>query len=125
MTKVIILGGGIVGMSAAHELVNRGFSVPSLGLCPYQHRLSHYGSGQRSGPSRREQPHRCVWEYSPLLPNLGLARTNHPRASSLGRPNSLPQRPTLERKTVSLVSTLVYSRGFGLGWYRRHVTVVQ
>src|SRR4051794_40723711 len=27
MTKVIVLGGGVAGMSAAHELVERGFAV--------------------------------------------------------------------------------------------------
>ena len=29
-TKVIILGGGVAGMSAAHELAERGFEVGSL-----------------------------------------------------------------------------------------------
>jgi uncharacterized protein with NAD-binding domain and iron-sulfur cluster len=34
MTKVIILGGGIAGMSAAQELSDRGFES-GLGLCAY------------------------------------------------------------------------------------------
>ena len=29
-TKVIILGGGVAGMSAAHELIERGFEVVVL-----------------------------------------------------------------------------------------------
>lgn len=27
MTKVVILGGGVAGMSAAHELIERGYEV--------------------------------------------------------------------------------------------------
>lgn len=35
MTKVVILGGGVAGMSAAHELINRGFTVEVFDRNPH------------------------------------------------------------------------------------------
>jgi uncharacterized protein with NAD-binding domain and iron-sulfur cluster len=46
-TKVIILGGGVAGMSAAHELIERGFAVEI-----YEHR-SIPGGKARSAPAAR------------------------------------------------------------------------
>jgi len=43
MTKVIIIGGGVAGMSAAHELVERGFEVEV-----YEHKKVYVGGKARS-----------------------------------------------------------------------------
>ena len=43
MPKVIVLGGGVAGMSAAHELVNRGFEVEV-----YEKNPKYYGGKARS-----------------------------------------------------------------------------
>ena len=43
MPKVIILGGGVAGLSAAHELVNRGFDVEI-----YERNAQYYGGKARS-----------------------------------------------------------------------------
>jgi uncharacterized protein with NAD-binding domain and iron-sulfur cluster len=43
MPKVIVLGGGVAGLSAAHALVNRGFSVEV-----YEHNPMYYGGKARS-----------------------------------------------------------------------------
>ena len=43
MKKVIILGGGVAGMSAAHELIERGFEVEV-----YERNPSYMGGKARS-----------------------------------------------------------------------------
>ncbi len=43
MPKVIILGGGVAGMSAAHELAERGFQVEV-----YEHKHKYVGGKARS-----------------------------------------------------------------------------
>lgn len=43
MSKVIVLGGGVAGLSAAHELVERGFQVEV-----YEQRPDHWGGKARS-----------------------------------------------------------------------------
>ena len=45
MPKVIVLGGGVAGLSAAHELVERGFQVEV-----YEKRSTRYGGKARSMP---------------------------------------------------------------------------
>ena len=64
--------------------------------------------------SRSRAPHCKIWDLQePTILCL------HRWADS----NPLPQRPTLERKPVSLVSTLANPGGFSLGHHRTHVTV--
>jgi uncharacterized protein with NAD-binding domain and iron-sulfur cluster len=43
MSKVVILGGGVAGLSAAHELVLRGFEVEV-----YERNKQYYGGKARS-----------------------------------------------------------------------------
>ncbi len=52
MPKVIILGGGVAGMSAAHELVNRGFEVEV-----YERNPVYYGGKARSIEYQQEGTH--------------------------------------------------------------------
>ena len=74
-TTVAVLGGGVGGLSAAHELVERGFSVTV-----YEKRALPGGKA-RSYPSPDGLPGRA---RLPLLPGLLPAPAGHDGADPVG-----------------------------------------